>query len=267
MGRRLGVIAGGGEFPLRAVAEIQKTGAWCAVAGVRGAAAEDLERAADAFEWVGAFEIRNIVDFFRNRDVREVVLVGKVEHRLVVGAGAFDEGPAALLARLPDLKPETLLRAVVGRLEAEGLSVLDPGFLLRPYLCPAGVLGRVEPSAAVLADIEFGYPLAKRLADLDIGQTLVVKSRAVVAVEGMEGTDATIRRSRGLAGEGVVVIKVGRTAQDMRVDVPAVGRETVASLVEAGAAALCFEAATTPFFQKEEAVALADGRGLVLMAR
>jgi DUF1009 family protein len=265
MGRRLGVIAGGGEFPLRAVAEIRRTGAWCAVAGVRGAAAEDLKRTADAFEWVGPTELRKLVDFFRSRDVRDVVLVGKVEHRLVTGG--LDEGLAALVAGLPDLKPTTLLRTVVERLEAEGLSVLDPGFLLRPYLCPAGVLGRVEPTAEVLSDIEFGFPLAKSLADLDIGQTLVVKRRAVVAVEGMEGTDATIRRSFDLAGEGVVVIKVGRTVQDMRLDVPAVGRETVRSLVEARAAALCIEAATTPFFQKEEAVALADGRGLALLAR
>jgi len=267
MGQRLGIVAGAGEFPLQAVADVQRSGVFCAVAGIRGAASEALKGRADAFEWVGLAEIDKLVSFFKSQMIRDVVLVGKVEPRAFVEGGAPEEALSSLLARLQDRRPTTLLRSLIAFFKAEGIEILDPGFLLRPLLSPAGTLGRVEPSADVEADIAFGWPLAKRLADLDIGQTLVVKKRAVVAVEGLEGTDATIRRSRPLAGPGIVVLKVGRTLQDMRLDVPAVGLETVRALVEAEAAALCFEAAATPFFQKDESLVLADRNGLSIIAR
>jgi len=109
--------------------------------------------------------------------------------------------------------------------------------------------------------------LARSIADLDIGQTIVVKDKAIVAVEAMEGTDETIRRAGRLAGPGIVAIKVGRTRQDMRIDVPAVGLETMRVLVAVHGAALVFEAGRVPFFQKEEALALADANGIAVLAR
>lgn len=237
------------------------------MAGVRDAASPRLGEAADAFAWIGPGELDRLVAFLKGLDVPEAVLLGKVEHRTFVRDGAPGTELATRLSGLPDRRPATLLRFLIDALEAKGIEVLDPGFLLRPFFCPPGRLGRIEPSAEAGEDIDFGWPLAKRLADLDIGQTVVVKRRAVVAVEGMEGTDETIQRSRRLAGPGIVVLKVGRTLQDRRIDVPAVGLGTVRALVAAQAAALCFEAATTPFFRKEDSLALAESSGLAVLAR
>jgi hypothetical protein len=121
--------------------------------------------------------------------------------------------------------------------------------------------------AAVQQDVEFGWALARRLADLDVGQTVIVKDRAVVAVEAAEGTDAAIRRAGELAGRGTVAVKVSRTRQDLRVDVPAVGLTTVRSLAQAGSAALCLEAGRVAFFQKEQALELAGQCGIIIFAK
>jgi hypothetical protein len=195
------------------------------------------------------------------------MMLGKVEHRMIFRddekAGSF----RALAALLPDQSPSTLLNALIEYFRARGLSVIDPSTFLAPYFCGEGVLGSSPVSEAVEADIAFGWPRAKTLADLDIGQTLVVKGRAVVAVEGMEGTDETIRRAAALAGDGIVVLKAGRTRQDMRVDVPMVGPETVRILAEARAAALVIEAGKVLFFQKEKALETAARAGLAVIAR
>jgi hypothetical protein len=267
MGQRLGIIAGAGEFPRQAIADARREGYHCIVAGIRGAAEESLKREADAFAWIGPAEIGRLVTFFKAQDVREAVLLGKVEHRTIFRPDLQEPDVAALLNVLPDRTPTTLLRSLIAYLGTQGITVKDPSFLLRAYFCPPGVLGRTEPSAAVLADIAFGWPLARQLADLDIGQTLVVKDRAVAGVESLEGTNETIARSGRLAGPGVVVLKVGRTGQDMRLDVPAVGLETLRALVRVRAAALAFEAATMPFFQKDEALTMAEANGIAVIAR
>ncbi|MBN1939477.1 MAG: UDP-2,3-diacylglucosamine diphosphatase LpxI [Candidatus Aminicenantes bacterium] len=267
MGRRIGIIAGGGAFPLRALAEARKLGWSCPVAGLRGAAAEELEREAEAFIWVGPMEIEKLVSFFQDHSVTEAVMFGKVEHRTIFAGGFTAEAAAVLGLETPDLQPATLVKSLIETLAARGLKILDPSAFLAPYLCPEGVLGKSDGGGTVSADAAFGWPLVKALADLDIGQTMVVKKRAVVAVEGMDGTDETIRRGASLAGEGIVVLKTARTRQDARIDVPMVGLETVRVLIRVKAAALVIEAERVPFFQKDEALALADEAGLAVLAR
>jgi len=267
MGSRIGLIVGGGDFPLYALAEAKKRGFFCVVAGLRGVAEPELESKADAFEWFGPEELDKLVSFLKSRDVRDMVLVGKVEHRTIFQHDLQTEAIAPLLARIPNQSPSSLIQALIGYLTLQGFTVLDPTFFLAPFFCPEGLLGRVAPSEDILNDMAFGWPLAKSLADLDIGQTLIVKDRAVVAVEGMEGTDEAIRRGARLAGSGLIVLKVGRTGQDMRIDVPAVGLKTMRILVQAHAAALVIEAGKVPFFQKDEALALAEAEGLVVIVK
>jgi len=267
MGRRIGIIAGGGAFPLQALAEAKRRGWSCVVVGLRGAASPDLERDAEAFAWFSPFEVEKLVSFFKNRDVSEAVMFGKVEHRTIFADGFPADALAALGKRPPDLAPLTLLTSLIECLEVRGLKILDPSSFLAPFFRPEGLLGKTAIDEAALADASFGWPLVKTLADLDIGQTLAVKKKAVVAVEGMEGTDETIRRAGALAGQGIVVLKAARTRQDMRIDVPTVGLETIRTLVEARAAALVIEAGRVPFFQQEESLALADQAGLAVLAR
>jgi len=267
MGARLGIIAGSGRFPLQALEMAKGLGYDCVVAGIRGEALPELKLRADAFEWVGTNELDKLLTFFKERGVLETVFVGKVEPRVLVQKDLQDEALARLLARAENRTPTAILTTLIDHLSAHGLTVKDPAFLLKPFFCPEGVLTKTGPSDAVLEDIAFGSPLAKAVADLDIGQTLVVKNRAVVAVEGLEGTDETIRRAGRLAGEGLTALKARRTRQDPRIDLPAVGLETIKSLVKARGAALCIEALGVALFQKEEALALADENGIAVVAR
>ncbi|MDP2914607.1 MAG: UDP-2,3-diacylglucosamine diphosphatase LpxI [Candidatus Aminicenantes bacterium] len=267
MGPRIGIIAGSGRFPLQALDIAKSLGYTCVVAGIRGEALPELKIKADAFEWVGTDELFKLLTFFKSQDVRETVLLGKVEPRVLVQKDLQDEELVRLLVRAKDKTPTAVLSSLVDYLAAQGVTVKDPTFLLESFFCPEGVLSRTTPSPGILEDIGFGWPLAKAVADLDIGQTVVVKSRAIVAVEGMEGTDEAIKRAGRLAGEGLTALKTRRTRQDPRIDLPAVGLETIRNLVKIRAAALCVEALGVAFFQKEEALALADEHGLVVMAK
>ncbi|MBN1222376.1 MAG: LpxI family protein, partial [Candidatus Aminicenantes bacterium] len=161
----------------------------------------------------------------------------------------------------------SLIKTVIGLLEAQGITVLDPSPFLASAFCGEGLLSNRKMTGELETDIDFGWKIARRAADLDIGQTIIVKDRAVVAVEGMEGTDDAIERGGLLAGLGTTVIKVSRTHQDPRIDLPAVGLNTIKAMVTAGCAALCIEADRVPLFQKEEALALADAHNIVILAK
>jgi DUF1009 family protein len=266
MGLRIGLIAGSGRFPLQALAGAKARGYSCVVAGIRGEAPPEIKAEAEAFEWVGPTELEKLVTFFKAQGVTEAVLAGKVEPRTLLRKDVRDEALSRLLSGIGERTPTGVLRSLIEFLTGQGIRVMDPSFLLAPFFCPPGRLSKAEPSAGVLEDAAVGRLVARAAADLEIGQTVAVKNGAIVAVEGMEGTDEAIRRAGRLAGDGIVVAKAGRTRQDMRIDVPAVGLETVKALVSARAAALVFEAAAVPFFQKDEALALADAHGLVVLA-
>ena len=268
MGERLGIIAGAGRFARQALSLAREQGYACVVAGVKGAAEPGLAgEEAEAFDWFGPAELEGLASFFSGHGVREVVFVGKVDPAVLARRGPEDAEWTAALDRLPDASPTSVLRAVIEFLSARGLSVKDPGFLLGPAFRRPGLLGRIEPPSSAAADIAFGWPLARALADLDIGQTVVIRNRTVVAVEGLDGTDATIARAGAIAGSGCAVLKAARTRQDLRIDVPGVGPETVRACIAAGAAVLCVEAGKVAFFELEEAAALADANGLALIAR
>jgi len=267
MGTRIGLIAGSGGFPLEALEEAKRLGYACVVAGLRGEAVPDLEAKAETFAWFELGEIRNLVLFFQKQDVRDVVMIGKVDPRAIYTKPGLDDAAGLLLAKAKDKTPTSLLKALIEFLEGQGISVKDPSFLLQAYFYPEGVLTGGSPAPDVLGDIDFGWKIAKTIADLDLGQTVVIKDRAVVAVEGMEGTDETIKRGGRLAGKGIVVVKVGRSAQDMRIDVPAAGIETLRNLVRVKAMALCIEAGKVPLFQKDEVIALAKANGIAVIVK
>jgi DUF1009 family protein len=263
----LGVIAGSGLFPQLVCEAANQRGDRCVVAALDGSEYPFLEQAAQVFRRFKMDDHGSLLAFFSDEGVKEAVLAGKIEHRAVLTPGVLSPEARSLLETLPDLNPATILQALIDYFEANGIRIIQPVEFVKPFLCAPGVLSRAEPGETVLEDIRFGWERARRLADMDIGQTLVVKNRAVVAVEGMEGTDETILRAGRLGGPGTVVIKTGRTEQDWRIDLPAVGLRTIEAANEAGAAALCFEAAFMPFFQRREALEAADEKGLVVIAR
>ena len=194
-------------------------------------------------------------------------MVGKVPKADFVAAPWAlrpDATARELLASLADRRDDSILAGVAGFLEEQGIRLLPQAELAPELLAGEGPLGSVRPGPAQIADIAFGWPVARAIAGLDIGQTLVVKDRAVVAVEAIEGTDAAIRRAGAIA-PGTSVVKVARPHQDPRFDVPAIGPGTVAALREAKAAALAFEADCTLVLDREAMTEAADADGIALV--
>jgi len=267
MGTRTGLVVGAGSFTLDILDEAKRGGRDLVVAGIRGEADPGLETKAAVFAWFEPGEIKKLAAFFREREIHEIFMLGKVDPRSIWTKPGFDEIAEELLARAQERTPSSLLKQLFAFLETQGVAVKDPSSLLQPYLFSEGVLGKVQPSSGVLEDMNFGWMIARALADLEVGQTAIVKDRMVVAVEGMEGTDETIRRGGRLAGNGIIVVKVGRSDQDMRIDVPAVGLETLRNLVKAKGTALCIEAGRVPLFQKDDVITLADANGIAVVAR
>jgi DUF1009 family protein len=264
---RLGVIAGSGGFPIHVCREAQDKGFLCVVAGIKGEAEDVLIRDVENFSWFGIHEIGNLIAFFKRNQVSDAVFAGKIDHRAVYKNEELRNVLPSFLGTGKDWTPTTLIQTAIQIFSAEGIAIKDPTPYIESAFCPEGILTKAKPSAEMEEEILFGWGIARKLADLDVGQTVIVKGKAIVAVEGIEGTDETILRAGELAGKGIVAVKVSRSTQDPRIDLPAVGLETVKSLIQAGGLGLGFEARKIPFFQKEEAISLADSHGISIIAR
>jgi len=267
MGRRLGVIAGSGEFPIHVCREARGKGHFCAVACIKGEADDSLPGLAGVHEWFEAHEIGNVIAFLKKNRVSEAVFAGKIDHRIIYKSEELQQILPVMLGPGKNWSPTVLIRSAIDIFSAQGIAIIDPNPYIASAFCEAGVLTSSGPSSHAEEQIRYGWDIAKKLADLDIGQTIIVKGNAIVAVEGMEGTDRAIERAGELAGQGIVAVKVSRSSQDPRIDLPAVGLRTVESLVRAGGQALGFEAKNIPVFQKKKAVALADAHGISIIAK
>jgi len=246
--------------------EARKEGYSVAVCGVEGEADPELQACSDFFSWVKVGELKKLVKFFRSQGVHEAVMAGKVEKvRLFQKNVHPDLAMMKVLMKTRDFKDDSLLGGIAEYLHGEGVDLLDSTLFLKDSLPGVGVLGKRKPSEEIFEDIRFGYELAKSCAGLDIGQTVVVKKKAVLAVEAVEGTDAAILRGGELGGGRVTVVKVAKPRQDMRFDVPAVGSRTLRALVEVRARAFAFEAGKTIFFDLDEVIKQADQKGIVLL--
>ena len=261
----IGLIAGHGRFPILAAQEARRLGKRVVVCALQGETDPALEALADAFTWVKVGEIGRLVRFFKQEKVSQALMAGKVEKvRLFQGNVQPDFEMLKVLMKTRDFKDDSLLGAIADYLGREGIEILDSTLFMREALPGEGPLGKKKPSAALLEEIHFGFSMAKSIAGLDIGQTVVVKKKAVLAVEAIEGTDEAIRRGGTLGEGGVVVVKVAKPDQDMRFDVPAVGLKTLERLLEVRAEALAFEAGKTLFVDREEFIRIADQNQLVI---
>jgi hypothetical protein len=195
-------------------------------------------------------------------------MAGQVKHTKIFAGGIVPDAKfLSLLMKLPFQTTDGLIGAVARVLKDEGIELIDSTSLLKPMLAAAGVMTKREPTDEEQKDFAFGYQMADAIAALDIGQTVAVKHRAVVAVEAMEGTDEVIARAGHLAGPGVRIIKVAKPKQDMRFDVPVVGLATVQAMRVAGAAALSIDAGKTLMFERDEMITNADEAGITIVGR
>lgn len=239
----------------------------CVVAGIKGEADDILAGKTENFAWFGVHEIGNLVSYFKQNQVSEALFAGKIDHSIIYKSEELSKTLPLLLGGGKDWTPTALIQAAIRIFSAQGIAIKDPTPYIASAFCEEGILTEAKPSPKTEEAILFGWEVAKKLADLDIGQTVIIKGKAIVAMEGMEGTDEAIRRAGKLAGEGIVVVKVSRSSQDPRIDLPAVGLETVKSLIQAAGQTLAFEAEKIPFFQKEEAVTLANAHRISIIAK
>ena len=264
--KTIGIIAGNGRFPILAAREAREQGYRLVVAAIEKEADPSFEKIADACCWVKIGELKKLVKFFRSEGVHEAIMAGKVEKvRLFQENVRPDFDMVKVLVKLRDFRDDSLLRGLARYLHEQGVDLLDSTLLMKYALPGRGVLGRRKPSREMMEELEFGFQLAKSAAGLDIGQTVAVKKKAVLAVEAIEGTDEAIRRAGILGGGKITVVKVAKPNQDMRFDVPTVGLATLRALAAAKACAFGFESAKTLFLDQTEFIKRADEKGIVLI--
>ncbi len=262
---KIGLIAGNGTFPIAFARAAKEKGMRVVAVAHEGETQPELSQWVDAIFWIKVGQLGKLISIFKEQDVHDVLMAGGIKKTRLFG-GMPDLRAAALLAKMLYKKDDSILRAVATELESEGIRVRESTLYLDNLLAPAGVLTRKRPSKDEQKDIEFGWEMAKEIGRLDIGQTVVVKGRAVLAVEAIEGTDETIRRGGRLCGRGAVVVKICKPQQDLRFDLPAVGLQTIKTMLEVNAACLAVEAGKTILFDREAVAAEADRAGISIVA-
>jgi DUF1009 family protein len=261
----LGLIAGNGRFPFLAAAGARRAGRRVVALAIREETAPELEGEVDELHWLGLGQLGRAIEILRGAGAREAIMAGQVKHRQIFSGIRPDLKLAGVLARLVFQNTDSLIGGVADALAREGITLLPSTAFLQDQLATTGVLTRHKPGKDEQRDVVYGEKVARVLAGLDLGQTAVVKDRAAVALEAMEGTDETIRRAGRIAGPGTTVVKVSKPRQDLRFDVPVVGEGTLMAMGEAGARVLAVDAGRTLVIDKADFVARADAAGIAVI--
>jgi len=265
--KKIGLIAGNRKFPLLFAAAAREKGCSIVAIAVKGDTSPKLKKLVDKIYWIGLSEFQKIFEIFKSEAVEGVVMAGQISPRRLFSKEINkSEELKQILESLKDKKTDTLFGAVAQKLEAAGLSLLDSTTFIEEYLPKKGTLTNHQPDFNTWEDVYFGLTLAKAVASLDIGQTVAVKSKTIVAVEAFEGTDNLIRRAGKIGRGGIVIVKVSKPKQDMRFDIPVIGLNTIKNLAKAKARCLAFEAGKTLFIDQEESIRLADKKGIAIVA-
>ena len=258
MSEKIGLIAGKSNFPLIFARSAQKQGFEVVAAAHRGETDPALEHLVSSLQWVSVGQLSKIIRFFKKAGVAQAVMAGGITKGRLFTHLRPDLRALKLLSRMKHVGDDGILRGVAAELEGEGIVIVSPTLYMSELLVPCGVLSRRQPTAAEMRDIQFGCTIAREIGRLDIGQCVVVRRQAVLAVEAIDGTDDTIRRGGLLAGEKAVVVKLSKPNQDLRFDVPAVGLGTIEVMQEVKASVLALEAGKTLMFDREAMLQLAD---------
>ncbi|HKO98391.1 MAG TPA: UDP-2,3-diacylglucosamine diphosphatase LpxI [Pyrinomonadaceae bacterium] len=275
---RYGLIAGNGRFPFMVAEGARRAGVSLSVAAIREETDPSLEREVDRFQWVGIGQLGKMIRFFKGEGVDKAIMAGQVRHVQIFSRSIPDARMLKMLLKLPRRNTNSLIGGIAAELASEGIDLIDSTCFLQDNLPAPGVLSRREPSPAERADIEYGLEIARDIAQLDLGQTIVVRGKACVAIEAMEGTDATVQRAGDLMrGKGILgvvklssgaltVLKLAKPDQDMRFDVPVVGVPTIERMSEAGATCLALSAGKTLMFDRDDMLKLADQKKIAIVA-
>ena len=263
---KFGLIAGNGRFPFMVLQGARQSGAQIVVAAIREETDPEIEKFADKVKWVGIGQLGRMIRYFKDECVEKAIMAGQVKHVQIFSRAVPDARMLKVLLKLPRRNTDALIGAIATELQTEGIELLDSTYFLQDSLPKAGVLTRREPDKHEREDIEYGLEIARGIAHLDLGQTIVVRSKACVAIEAMEGTDETVRRAGRLVKRGLTVVKLAKPNQDMRFDVPVVGVPTLDAMVDAGATCLCLTAGKTLMFDRNEMIRVANEKKIAIVA-
>lgn len=264
---KVGLLAGIGKLPVEFMRAAHQLGHQVIVIAVVSDVEKELAEEADVYYEINVAKLDKIIKTLKKNGVNKVTMLGKVTKEILFKGLKFPDLRAIkLLAHLHNRKDDTIMLAIVRELEKDDIEVVDQTLYLKPLMPGPGVFSKRQPTAAEEEDIRFGFATAKAMGGMDIGQTVVVKNKAVMAVEAIEGTDACIRRGGALGREHSVVVKVAKPNQDPRFDVPAVGCQTLRSMLESKCNVLAIEAGRTLFVEQEEVLKLADQHKICICA-
>ena len=263
---RYGLIAGNGRFPFLVLEGARKAGVALSVAAIREETDPEIERLAERVVWIGIGQLGKMIKFFKNEGVEQAIMAGQVKHVQIFSGALPDLRMLKMLMSLPRRNTDALIGGIADELASEGIELIDSTYFLQDHLPSAGILTKRHPTDNENGNIEYGLEVAREIARLDLGQTIIVRARACVAIEAMEGTDATIRRAGQLAKGKLTVVKVAKPNQDMRFDVPVVGVPTIETMVEAGATCLSIAAGKTLMLDRAEMIRVAEKHRISVVA-
>ena len=264
----LGLLAGIGHLPVDVAQSAKKLGYKVVAIAVVADTDPELPENVDVFYTINVGKVGKILEMLKRHDVKNVTMIGKVTKEVLYKNGVVvpDLTTIRVLASLPDRKDDTIMNAIVKLIEDAGMHVMDQTELIRPLLPEPGVLTKRKPTEQEWQDMQFGFRMAKELGRLDVGQTVVVKNRAVMALEAIEGTDACILRGGFLGKGGVIVAKTAKPSQDKRFDMPSVGTTTLTSMIHAGATGIVIEAGRTLLVDRKRTLAMAEEKDITIVA-
>lgn len=265
--KTIGLIAGRGDFPRLLARAAGDQGYRVEAFALNNITEPSIEQFASTVHWVAFGQFGRIIELCQQRAIQRLAMAGHVPHTSIFHFRGFDARSLKVLGKAANLKADSLLGAVCDELATEGIEVIDSTIFLRSLMPPKGLLtpGR-KPTRTEIADMRMGLALAREMGRLDVGQSVAIKDRTIVAIEAIEGTDAMIARAGQITGGGFVVCKVAKPQQDKRFDVPVVGDGTMRSMIAAQGAVLAIEANATLFFRQDEALKMAGENGIAMLA-
>jgi len=263
---KYGLIAGNGQFPFLVLQSAREQNLDIVVAAIKEETFPEIESCGYPVHWMGIGQLGKLIQVFQKAGVQKAIMAGQVKHVQIFGSSLPDFAMIRMLASLKQKNTNSLIGGVAQALHESGIELIDSTILLKPHMAPEGKMTRRNLNAHERADLEYGRPIAHKIALMDIGQTIVVSDQAVVAVEAMEGTDAVIRRAGELAnGKNLTVVKSSKPRQDMRFDVPVIGVATIENMHAAGATALIVDAHRTLMLDGERLIESADKNDIVIL--
>ncbi len=262
----IGLIAGGGKLPVMFAENAASKGEELVIVGINGLADRALRKFASAYSEGNIFRLGKIISTFKRAGVKKAAMLGRLEKIDLFSAFRPDFKTLRLVLSAGDWRDTSLLKAMVGGFEREGIKIIPINAFLNELISKKGVYTKRVPSASEMADIKFGLPVARAVTDLDIGQTVVVKNKCVLAVEAVERTNAALLRGGKFGGKNSVAIKTARTRQDMRMDVPGIGVETIRTMIRARISCLAIEAGKMLIVDLPATVKLAETHGISIIA-